>query len=353
MALTINTNLSSMIVQKNLTQSTNQLNQAIERMTTGYKINHASDNAAGYSIAKNWEAKLGSLDVAADNAATGADMLATLEDNYALISSHVQRVRDLTEQAANDMLATLEDNYALISSHVQRVRDLTEQAANGTYGAQSKAAIESEITARLEEINRIAANCEFNGIDLMAGGNTGAPKDGLDIQVGIEGTDTKSRIHLANTLFGSGNVVDLFNVNKDGVVYEPKTANNTGETAVDTDDDAAVAARKLSNIAKDCAGTSTYSNHKTSTDMLGRIDEVINKISKRITTLGAAQNRIESAIESIGVQSENITSSLSTLRDADVATESSNYIKAQILQQASATLLATANQTPSIALNLL
>ena len=84
MALTINTNLSSMIVQKNLTASTNQLNQAIERMTTGYKINHASDNAAGYSIAKNWEAKLGSLDVAADNAATGADMLATLEDNYAL-----------------------------------------------------------------------------------------------------------------------------------------------------------------------------------------------------------------------------------------------------------------------------
>ena len=324
MALTINTNLSSMIVQKNLTQSTNQLNQAIERMTTGYKINHAADNAAGYSIARNWEAQLGSLDVAADNAATGADMLATLEDNY-----------------------------ALISSHVQRVRDLTEQAANGTYGAQSKAAIESEITARLEEINRIAANCEFNGIDLMAGGNTGAPKDGLDIQVGIEGTDTKSRIHLANTLFGSGNVVDLFNVNKDGVVYEPKTANNTGETAVDTDDDAAVAARKLSNIAKDCAGTSTYSNHKTSTDMLGVIDKVINEISSRITTLGAAQNRIESAIESIGVQSENITSSLSTLRDADVATESSNYIKAQILQQASATLLATANQTPSIALNLL
>ena len=71
----------------------------------------------------------------------------------------------------------------LISQHVQRVRDLTEQAANGTYGEQSKKAIESEITARLEEINRIAANCEFNGIDLMKGGNTGAPKDGLDIQV--------------------------------------------------------------------------------------------------------------------------------------------------------------------------
>ena len=72
MALTINTNLSSLVAQSNLEKATTLLNKAIERMTTGYKINHASDNAAGYSIARNWETQLGSLDVAADNAATGA-----------------------------------------------------------------------------------------------------------------------------------------------------------------------------------------------------------------------------------------------------------------------------------------
>ena len=75
MALTINTNLSSLIVQSNLSKATSSLNNAIERMTTGYKINHASDNAAGYSIARNWETQLGSLDVAADNAATGGSGL--------------------------------------------------------------------------------------------------------------------------------------------------------------------------------------------------------------------------------------------------------------------------------------
>ena len=294
MALTVNTNLSSMIVQNNLAKSTTQLNQAIERMTTGYKINHASDNAAGYSIARNWEAKLGSLDVAADNAATGADMLATLEDNY-----------------------------ALISQHIQRVRDLTEQACNGTYGDQSKEAIKSEIQARLSEIDRIADNCEFNGIALMAGGSTTQATAGLDIQVGIEGTDTKSRIHLDSDLFASGKV--------------------SGGLFTTTD---------ATELADRCAGLKTGTG-KTAQEQLAKIDAVISKISGRITTLGAAQNRIESAIESIGVQTENITSSLSTLRDADVATESSNYIKAQILQQASATLLATANQTPSIALNLL
>ena len=299
MALTINTNLSSMIVQSNLSKATTSLNQAIERMTTGFKINHASDNAAGYSIARNWEAKLGSLDVAADNAATGADMLSTLEDHY-----------------------------ALVSTHVQRVRDLTEQAANGTYGSQSLKAIQSEITARLEEIDRIAANCEFNGQYMM----DGSLKAGLAIQVGTDGTASKSQIALAGTLFERGDVKALFE----------------GDDASEVTDEAKKASRDA--VAKKCAG---LDNSTTASGMLATIDTVINTISSRITTLGAAQNRIESAIESIGVQSENITSSLSTLRDADVATESSNYIKAQILQQASATLLATANQTPSIALNLL
>ena len=312
MALTINTNLSSMIVQSNLSKATTSLNKAIERMTTGYKINHAADNAAGYSIARNWEARLGSLDVAADNAATGADMLTTLEDHY-----------------------------SLISSHIQRVRDLTEQAANGTYGSASLKAINAEITARLEEVDRIASNCEFNGIDLMLG--TGKAADtGLDIQVGIDGSAAKSRIHLNKELFSSGKITDLF---KDFGLVTAKD----GKTVVDVDE----VAKQCSGYNKEADGKGNHVTAGKPHDMLGAIDKVINEISGRVTTLGAARNRIDSAIESISVQAENITSSLSTLRDADVAEESSNYIKAQILQQASATLLSTANQTPSIALNLL
>ncbi len=294
MAITINTNLSSQIVQTNLNKATNSLNKAIERMTTGYKINHASDNAAGYSIARSWEAKLGSLDVAADNAATGADMFSTLEDHY-----------------------------ALISTHLQRVRDLTEQAANGTYGSQSLEAIKSEITARLEEVDRIAENCEFGGVDLMKGMD-----NHIYLQVGLDSNQDKSAIKLDKTLFAKGDVKSLFTVEDE---YEPASK---------------------ADIAADCANLGGVDRPKAA-EMLEKIDAVINNISKRVTTLGAAQNRVESAIESIAVQSENITSSLSTLRDADVAQESSNFLKAQILQQASATLLATANQSPSIALNLL
>lgn len=295
MALTINTNISSIVAQRNLSKATSSLNQAIERMTTGYKINHAKDNAAGYSIARNWETQLGSLDVAADNAATGADMLTTLEDTY-----------------------------SLVTSHLQRVRDLTEQAANGTYGSQSLKAIQSEITARLEEVDRISANCEFNGRKMM----DGSMDAGVSLQVGLySGAD--SQIELKGDLFKKCTIEEMFT----------KYAGVTGDKAA---------------VAQKCAGVDADGKVVGGqAAMLDSIDKVINEISDRVTTLGAAQNRIESAVESIGVQSENITSSLSTLRDADVAEESSNYIKSQILQQAAATLLSTANQTPSIALNLL
>ena len=187
MALTINTNISSLVAQNNLSKATSSLNQAIERMTTGFKINHAADNAAGYSIATNWETQLGSLDVAADNAATGADMLTTLEDTY-----------------------------SLLTSHLQRVRDLTEQAGNGTYGSQSLKAIQSEITARLEEIDRIAANCEFNGLKMMDGSMVGLYSTG------------DSQIVLKEELFNEASVATLFGEDIETVAQKCSGIDNTG-----------------------------------------------------------------------------------------------------------------------------
>ena len=296
MALTINTNLSSLIAQRSLLESTNALNTSIERMTTGYKINHSKDSAAGYAIANLWETQLTSLDIAADNAAMGMDMLTTAEGTY-----------------------------DLLIGHIQRVRDLTEQAANGTYGATSVEAINKEIEARFAEIDRIAKNAEFNGIKLMEG----AAGTAVTLQVGITG-DANSRITLAAGLFAAADLAAI------------KTMGSfSGADAVA--------------LAKECSGFVDAStvDHTKPIAALEKLDTVISKLSSRATDLGAAQNRVESAISAIDVQSQNLTSSLSTIRDTDVAEESSKYIQAQILQQASATLLSTANQLPSIALNLI
>ena len=87
--------------------------------------------------------------------------------------------------------------------------------------------------------------------------------------------------------------------------------------------------------------------------LLNTVDEIIDRVNERQSTLGAYQNRLESALDEISIQYENLVSSRSTIRDADIAEESSAYIRSRILQQAAATLLATANQTPAIALGLL
>ena len=136
--LTINTNLSSLIAQSSMKQSTNKLNQAIERMTTGFKINHASDNAANYSISTNMTTKIGAYNIAEDNAAMGLDMTTAISENL-----------------------------DLINQHASRIRDLCEQASNGTYGEESLKAIQAEIESRMTEIERIKANAEFNGIKLF------------------------------------------------------------------------------------------------------------------------------------------------------------------------------------------
>lgn len=335
MALTINTNISSLIAQRNLANATQAMNTSIERMSTGYKINHAADNAAGYSISKMWVTQLGSLDIASDNAATGADMLTTAEDTY-----------------------------DLLTSHIQRVRDLTEQAANGTYGSASLRAIQSEITARLQEVNRISANSEFNGIKLLAyttdGDGSGITSAGLNLQVGLY-ANANSRINLSVDLFKNATISGLFH----GMLSNPTSESGQTLSALVTGAGGSSSSlnSSIEAFAAACSGliydsaTGTYTLQSNANlqakEMLTYLDLAISDISDRVTKIGAAQNRVSSAVTALDVQSQNITSSLSTLRDTDVASESSKYIQEQILQQASATLLATANQMPSVALNLL
>lgn len=345
MALTINTNISSLIAQRSLGNATDAMNTSIERMTTGYKINHSKDNAAGYSIANIWDTQISSLDVASDNAATGMDLLTTAEETY-----------------------------ALLTSHLQRVRDLTEQAANGTYGSQSLKAIQAEVYARLQEINRIAANAEFNGIKLMAFDTTdpdnnsdvGMTASGINLQVGLY-ADDNSIINLNVACFADASLTGLFGQmgsepttsgasDLDGVLAAAGKTENFNTPAGMQAFAAACCSLEMTNYDDaDDVGTFVLQVDKDSTakEMLTFIDQAIDEISSRATRIGAVQNRVESAITALDVQSQNITSSLSTLRDTDIASESSTYIQQQILQQASATLLSTANQLPSIALNLI
>ena len=565
--LNINTNMPSLIAQRSLNNSTKLLNQAIERMTTGFKINHASDNAANYSISTNMGVRLSSYAVAEDNVAMGLDLLSTAGGSL-----------------------------DLISDKLTRLRALAEQAANGTYGEQSLKAINTEANAIVDEIERIYSTAEYNGIKLF--GETGGsfieevkPRDTSSMtklsnvdstqtisngtysistaeelvklaEMTNDGKVTGGEFVLANNIDLSGystgegwtpigNISESFKAIFDGNGYvisnlyinrpnserqslfgltenaEIKnvgienvnitgndvvggligamndgnmtncyvTGNVTGDNFVgmlvggitsgdisscystgsvtgtnqftgglvgiayggtladsysnsnvtgndltgglvggtdgtitnsyssgkvtstydsgglvgtrsgtvtnsyynketsgqnDTGYGVGVTTAELTKMLSDGTlpdftlkttskpndinfqvgiDSSTSSQIKLNTafnmnvsslrgignggDFFKQIDYLLNTVSAKQTEFGAAENRLDSALEEISTQYENLTSSRSTLRDADIAEVSSEYIRQQILQQASATLMATANQSPALALQLL
>ena len=281
--VSINTNISSLVAQSSLRNSTSKLNNAIEQMTTGYKINHAKDNAANYSIAVDMSTKIGAYDVAEDNCAM-----------------------------ALDLVNTANDAYDLIADKLERVIALQNQYQNGTYGKDSKNAMADEAFAIIQEILRIKENTKYNGMELFD--NTlnidQISSITFNFQIGINDSDS-SKI----TITTSDDYIDI------GINAAPYIGYFLEDYYIDDNQ-------------------FTYSS-------------MLSHVTAKQTELGAVQNRLESALESISVQRDNLVSSRSTIKDADVAEVSSEYIKQQILQQASSTLLATANQTPSIALQLI
>lgn len=278
MGLIVNTNLSSLTAQKSLASNSASLQKSMEKLSTGMRINSASDDAAGLTISEKFRSQYRGADVALSNAQNGNSMLQTAEGDLSVIQDNLQRVRDLTVQAANDTNSSAERN-----------------------------AIVKEVQARFTEINRIAKGSSFNGIKLLSGANS----NGLHLQVGA---------------------------NKNDII------------TADAFDAATVGANGL-NIAG-TAGTK-LTNSTDATAWLDEIDKSLKTVSQRRSDIGSLQNRLASTMDSLSITSQNLKAADSNIRDVDVAKESSKMVKSQILQQASATLLAQANQTPSLAMSLI
>ena len=361
-SITINTNLASLTAQRNLSQATTGMNIAMERLTTGFRINSGKDDAAGAAVSNLMEAQISGYDVAESNTAMGLTLLDTAEG-----------ILDI------------------VGDYVGRIRDLTEQAANGTYGTSSLEAIKTEVQQRMLEINRLCDVIDYNGIKLLDGTSTAVTsRAGINLQVG-NNTGVANIINLDYTLFESAKITALLisgNQNSHGsdpskltdwakrndqvgisgalwarlnnttttngnTTYDYSTSNYKNILAheYDPNNDANLVSGQNSCITAIC--DAVYTDDATARDFLCFLDDAIENISARSALIGAYMNRVESAVDAIGVQKENIVSANSSIKDADVAEESSAYLKYQILQQSCATLLSTANQQPQIALNLL
>ncbi|MBS4760789.1 MAG: hypothetical protein KHX03_08850 [Clostridium sp.] len=308
MAIIVNTNISALKTQKNLNNATNSLNTALERMSTGLKINAAKDDAAGLYVATGINTQINGSTVAKNNIATG-----------------------------NNVLSTVEGDLDVMLDNLNRIRDLATQAANSVYDESAMKAMQDEVKARLDEIDRISGASNFNGLKLLSGdGTEGLSKDGLRLQVGANAEAATNSITIDKSIFTK---IDSTTLGVSGTTGSDPTA-DPGATAI-TD------ASLRDNLEAAFATASAAARYITV------VDNAIDTISSNKSTIGAVMNRLDSASSSLVTTIENATAAKSTIMDADIAEESAEYTKQQILQQTSATLLVQANQLPSLALNLI
>ena len=299
MAIYVNTNTQSVFAQRSLGSNTMGLQRNIEKLSTGFRINRAADDAAGLSISEKLTSQIRGLEKAEQNIGDGISLV----------------------QTAEGALGVVQDN-------VQRIRELLVQANNGTNSENELAAIQREVNARVNTIGDIADDTEFNGKTLLTGAAASATAVGnISLQTGSDnGQTTTIDFTQMNTLIAAAPGA--------GTISQNAVALNTiavGSTTVNT-------------VAGGGAGTATN---------LDDIDDILDNVSRMRSELGAAQNSLESKAEYLNVARENAMASRSRIRDVDVAKESSNMVKNQILQQSAAAMLSQANATPQLALNLL
>ncbi|MEY4615833.1 MAG: flagellin [Pseudomonadota bacterium] len=276
MGLRINTNTAALNAQRTMWGTRQGLDRSLERLSSGFRINRAGDDAAGLAISENLRASIRGLKQASRNAQDGISLVQVAEGGLNEISSILIRLRELGVQAASDTIGPVERQFLNV-----------------------------EYDQLISEIDRIADGTEFNGTQLLSG--VGAI---LDFQVG--------------------------------------TRNNPEIDRISFD-----ASRADANSAALGVNLSSVADKASAQNALASIDQAIVSVSAMRADFGAIQNRLQSVVGNLQVSLENMASANSRIRDVDVAEETSEYTKNNILLQAGTAVLAQANQSANSALSLL
>ena len=292
MALYVNTNVSSLNAQRQLAGSSRDLDVAFQRLSSGKRINSAADDAAGLQISDRLTSQINGLNQSVRNANDGISLAQTAE-------------------------GALDETTNML----QRMRTLSIQSANGSNSEKDRVALQQEMSQLAKEINRIADTTTFGGTNLLDGTYQGI------FQVGADANQT---ISFTMEFGGRNNSID----------YQT----NNGFTMSGLSNQAS------SQVSEISASVSTMVNAQS---MIAIVDSMISAVDFKRAELGAIQNRFSSTITNLSNISENVSAARARVRDADFAQETANLTSTQILQQASSTILAQANQRPQTALSLL
>jgi flagellin len=301
MGIVVNTNTQSLFAQRALRTNTNMVQKSIERLSTGYRINRAGDDAAGLSISQKMTTLIRGMDQAKRNISDGIGMIATIDG----------------------ALGTVQDN-------LQRIRELTVQALNGTNSNDERDAIQREINERVSAINDMGTQAQFNGVNLLKG------TQNITLQIGANDGNNLTMLTTSGLTADIGFRVD----------HNSTTFGSLGEGASISLSAFTIGSVNVKTVSGNTSATAT-------TNALLNLDSMINNISRMRSQVGAYENSLGSNMDYLDRYSESLRGARSRVQDVDVAMESSETSRAQILQQSAATMLTQANATPQIALNLL
>jgi len=303
MSIVVNTNIGSLNAQRSLAESSRELSTAMERLSSGKKINSAADDAAGFAIAERMTAQVRGLNMATKNANDGLAMLATIEN------------------ATND-----------VTDMLQRVRELAVQAANDTNSSTDRGYLQKEVDSLLNEINRVSSQTVYNDLNVLDGSRSGT------IQVG---TDSGQTVAFSIAAIDTDTL---------GLTNDSFTAATSSAAAV------------IDDIASETAATSDTlaSGEKISVltaadaaNSLSKITAAIEQVASNRAGYGALSNRLEYTVSNLMNVAEFTTAARSRIEDADFAAESARLAKAQVLQQTGTAMLAQANASSQLAIQLI
>ncbi|NMM40139.1 flagellin [Pseudoalteromonas arctica] len=325
MALYVNTNVSALNAQRQLNNSGNALDTSFQRLSSGFRINSAKDDAAGLQISDRLTSQINGLNQGNRNANDGISLAQTAE-------------------------GALDE----VTSMFQRIRTLSQQAANGSNTDEDRLAIQEEIRSLSEEVNRVAADTTFGGQNLLDGTYDAKFQVGADAvqTIGFSmkdvGTDTTQTD-------GSGYSIEVNNgFTLSGVAgIAASIGGDTLSALADGISDISGAANDYSFSTTFTADGISVSSQANAQAVFAGMDAMIAVVDKKRAELGAVQNRFQSTIRNQSNISENLSAAQSRIKDTDFAQETANLTKMQILQQASQTILSQANQRPQAALSLL
>ncbi|NLC09864.1 MAG: flagellin [Gammaproteobacteria bacterium] len=397
MALSVNTNVASLNTQRNLNSSTNALATSLQRLSTGSRINSAKDDAAGLQIANRLTSQINGMGVAVKNSNDGISMAQTAEGALEQSTTILQRMRDLSLQAANGSNSA-EERKALNSEVVELKKELDRIANTTSFGGkklldgsfqattfQVGAAANETITVKLDEMSSKALEAKFSTgtIPANALGTAGTASGVIAVQVTMgggggvktysatfeEGASQAEQVQALATILNDANIGIGAFINESGE-FDIVTAMASGTSAGQISslkfgsgpnlEDAETAAAAAADV--DLTAAPPTDNKVSDIDInsvLGAqtaviiIDQAIQKIDAQRADLGAVQNRFENTIANLQNIAENVSAARGRIKDTDFAAETAALSKNQIMQQAGTAILAQANQLPQSVLSLL